>query len=50
VFGGRIVAGTVLSLLGAVALSVSVDDVQHVLPLPDAVAALLNWHGSIGAR
>ena len=50
VFGGRIVAGTVLSLLGAVALSVSVDDVQHVLPLPDAVAALLNWHWSIGAR
>ena len=50
VFGGRIVAGTVLSLLGAVALSVSVEDVQHVLPLPDMLAALLNWHWSIGPR
>jgi len=50
VFGGRIVAGTVLSLLGAVALSVSVGDVQQVLPLPDALAAVLNWHWSIGAR
>jgi len=50
VFGGRIVAGTVVSLLGAVALSVSVGDVQQVLPLPDALAAVLNWHWSIGAR
>ena len=44
VFGGRIVAGTIVSLVGAVALSVSVGDVQQVLPLPHAVAAVLNWH------
>jgi hypothetical protein len=50
VFGGRIVLATALSLIGAVALSVSVEDVQHVLPLPHAVAALLNWHWSIGPR
>lgn len=50
VFGGRIVLGTVLSLLGAVALSMSVGDVQQLIPMPDALAALLNWQWSIGAR
>src|SRR5262245_44378473 len=35
-FGGRILAATVLSLLGALALSVSTDAVQSLLPLPDA--------------
>jgi uncharacterized membrane protein len=48
VFGGRIVAGTLLSLAGAVALSVSVDDVQHLLPLPDAIGWLLHWRWPSG--
>lgn len=43
VFGGRIIAGTVISLLGAVALSVSVDGWAQVLPLPDPIVALLGW-------
>lgn len=43
VFGGRVVTATVLSLAGAVALSVSVEDVRHVLPLPDAIAWLIDW-------
>jgi len=48
VFGGRIVAGTLLSLAGAVALSVSVDDVQHLLTLPDALGWLLHWRWPSG--
>jgi len=42
-FGGRIVAATVVSLLGALALSVSTDAVQAALPLPDWAKAVLNW-------
>ncbi len=42
-FGGRIVAATVVSLLGALALSVSTDVVQAALPLPDWAKAVLNW-------
>jgi hypothetical protein len=42
-FGGRIFAATVVSLLGALALSVSADVVQSVLPLPDWARAALNW-------
>lgn len=44
VFGGRIIAATVVSLLGALALSVSTELVQSVLPLPDWAKAFLNWH------
>ncbi|MFA6264652.1 MAG: EamA family transporter [Pseudolabrys sp.] len=46
VFGGRIIIGTVISLLGAVALSVSVDGIVQSLPLPAPLAGLLawNWH------
>lgn len=44
VFGGRIVAATIVSLVGAVALSVSAGDVSRLLPLPDAAVAVLNWH------
>jgi uncharacterized membrane protein len=43
-FGGRIVAATVVALLGALALSISAEAVQAVLPLPDAAKAVLNWH------
>ena len=44
VFGGRIVAATVVSLVGALALSVSTEIVQSVLPLPDWARTFLNWH------
>jgi uncharacterized membrane protein len=44
VFGGSVIAGTVVSLLGAMALSMSAELVQSILPLPDGVIALLNWH------
>ena len=43
VFGGRIIAGTLISLLGAVALSVSVDGLAQALPLPAAVSEILAW-------
>jgi drug/metabolite transporter (DMT)-like permease len=43
VFGGRIVAATAVSLLGALALSVSTEVVQAALPLPDWAKAVLNW-------
>jgi uncharacterized membrane protein len=43
VFGGRVVVATVISLVGAIALSVSVDDILQVVPLPEALTALLNW-------
>ena len=42
-FGGRIVAATAVSLLGALALSVSAEAVQAILPLPDWAKAVLNW-------
>lgn len=44
VFGGRIIAGTVISLLGAVALSVSVDSLIEALPLPAALSGVLSWN------
>lgn len=44
VFGPGVVWGTVISLIGAVALSVSVDDVAHALPLPEWLAQTLAWH------
>jgi drug/metabolite transporter (DMT)-like permease len=44
VFGGRIVAATVLSLLGALLLSVSTELVQSLVPLPDWLRTALNWH------
>lgn len=44
VFGGKVVLGTIVSLAGAVVLSLSIDQVQTFLPLPDAVSAILRWH------
>jgi uncharacterized membrane protein len=44
VFGGKVVLGTIVSLSGAVVLSLSIDQVQTLLPLPDAVSAILRWH------
>ena len=43
-FGGRVIVATVVSLLGALALSVSTETVQSTLALPDFIAAPLNWH------
>lgn len=43
VFGGRIIAGTVISLFGAVALSISIDGLAQALPLPAPLAAVLGW-------
>jgi uncharacterized membrane protein len=44
VFGGGVIAGTLISLAGAIALSLSVETVQSLLPLPEPLLALLNWH------
>jgi hypothetical protein len=44
VFGGRVILGTVVSLAGAFALSMSTDMVQSVIPLPAALAPVLIWH------
>jgi drug/metabolite transporter (DMT)-like permease len=43
-FGGRLTMVTFLSFAGVIALSVSTEAVQSVLPLPDWLAAALNWH------
>jgi drug/metabolite transporter (DMT)-like permease len=42
-FGGRLVAATVMSLFGALALSISAEVVQAALPLPDWARSALNW-------
>lgn len=44
VFGGRMTAATVVSLIGALALSVSTEFVQSLVPLPDWAKTVLNWH------
>jgi len=43
-FGGSIVVGTVVSLAGALALSLTTDVVANALPLPASVVAMLHWH------
>ena len=43
VFGGRVIWATAISLLGALALSVSTDFVLDGVPLPDAVGSILRW-------
>ena len=42
-FGGRVAWATVVSLLGALALSVSTEMVQAMLPLPEWAKVALNW-------
>jgi drug/metabolite transporter (DMT)-like permease len=44
VFGGSVIAATIISLLGAVALTVSADVVQSLLSLPEGMVTFLNWH------
>ncbi|MBI1205630.1 MAG: EamA family transporter [Rhodopseudomonas sp.] len=43
VFGGRVIIGTVISLLGAVFLSVSTDGILHGLMLPQPLLSVLAW-------
>ena len=44
VFGGGVIVGTAVSLFGAVLLSLSTHAIQDLVPLPEALVALLNWH------
>jgi uncharacterized membrane protein len=44
VFGGWMILGTVLSLIGAIALSLDSELVLSLLPLPDALAEIARWH------
>jgi drug/metabolite transporter (DMT)-like permease len=43
VFGSSVILATVVSLAGAVLLTLSVDLVQSLIALPDGVVAMLNW-------
>jgi uncharacterized membrane protein len=43
VFGGTVIAGTMVSLAGALALSLSTQAVQELMPLPEALLAILAW-------
>ena len=43
VFGGAMWLATLVSLAGAVLLTLSVEIVQSVVPMPDGVVSLLNW-------
>ena len=42
-FGGRIIVGTIVSLLGALILSLSTDLVLANVPLPDVLVSILRW-------
>ena len=44
VFGGKVIIGTVVSLIGALALTVSTEVVLSYVPLPDAIASIARWH------
>jgi len=44
IFDGRVIVATAVSLLGALALSVSTEVVQSMVQVPDSVVPLLNWH------
>ena len=44
VFGGRVILGTVISLVGAIALSISTDSIFQTIPLPAALVSFLTWH------
>jgi len=43
-FGGAVIIGTIVSLVGALALSVSTEVVLAYVPLPDAIVAIAHWH------
>lgn len=43
VFGSKVILGTILSLLGTLALSVSTETVLALVPLPDIIVAAARW-------
>ncbi|MFN4283551.1 MAG: EamA family transporter [Alphaproteobacteria bacterium] len=43
VLGGRVILGTIVSLVGTLALSVSTDLVLDLVPLPDFIVAIAQW-------
>jgi uncharacterized membrane protein len=43
IFGGKVLAGTALSLLGAVAISASTEFVLSLMTLPDALVDIVRW-------
>jgi uncharacterized membrane protein len=43
VYGGPVVAATVMSLIGALALTLSAESVVALLPLPEALREALGW-------
>lgn len=43
VFSSRVYLATALALIGALALTLSVDMVQAILPLPEGLVRFLNW-------
>jgi drug/metabolite transporter (DMT)-like permease len=44
IFGGKMILATVISLLGTLALSIDSEWLLSMIPLPDAVAAVMRWH------
>lgn len=44
VLEGKVILGTVLSLIGTLALSISTDVVLDVVPLPDFIVTVARWH------
>jgi uncharacterized membrane protein len=44
IFGGRVILGTVISLVGATVLSISADSIFEVIPMPAALVSFLAWH------
>jgi uncharacterized membrane protein len=44
IFGGRMLLGTGLSLLGAVAISLDTELLLSLLPLPASIVAFVRWH------
>jgi hypothetical protein len=42
-FGGSMILGTLVSLAGALALSLTTDVLSNALPLPPSVVAMLHW-------
>jgi len=43
VFGGGVIVATFVSLAGALALTLSIDVVQTLVPLPPGMVTVLNW-------
>jgi uncharacterized membrane protein len=43
VFGGKIILGTIVSLFGTLALSISTDTLLSLVSLPDVIVAAARW-------